>query len=298
IVVLKQTAPNTCGGTDATLDRAAPKEIASDALIWFDGDCVLPYKDVARRDDGSCPAFLGYVHAFAAAAGEDTFLLLETGDSFHGREERKTDWALIRGNKMPDLARLIRDLDLARQNGYHSQTHGLPENFGGAVRASYATGETISFADNQGPILSREQGEALADWFTSTMAGERVPLPALDTLTAVRFEEKRENGGFTEAVLTLADGRVARRSRYDDPTVYESEKTLDADAIAALKDTVAQTGLLAWERLPAREFAGGREKTLAFTFADGSTVTVRDDRVLPGSVSRGFFEVELPLTSS
>ena len=298
IVILKKPEPFVCGGTDATLDRAAPKEIASDALLWFDGDSVLPYPDAERRDDGSFPEFLGYVHGYAAAAGENTFLCLETGESFLGHGERKVAFALIKGDKMPDLAKLIRDLDLAEQNGYHSRTHGLPENFGGSVEARYATGESLSFADNQGSIFSRKQGEALAAWFTAALKGERAPLPALDDLTAIRFEEKRENGGFTEATLTLADGRIARRSKYDDPTVFESEKTLDADALAALKATVEKTGLFAWEQLPKSDYSLARDKTLTFTFADGKTVTVRDDRVLPDAISRGFFNVELPLTTT
>lgn len=298
IVILKQTQPDTCGGTDATLDRAAPREIASDALLWFDGESVLPYLDRERRDDGSFPACLGFVHAFAAAAGEGTFLFLSTGEERHG--ERTSAWALVKGDFMPDLARLIREQELAAHNGYHSQTHGLPENFGGSVRARYATGEKLSFADNQSPVLSRGQGQALADWFAARLKEERLPLPDLAGLVALRFEERRDDGGFTEVDVTLnADGsaRVARRRRFDDPTVYEKEATFSPEQVADLKATAEQAALLARQYLPVREYPSGSDKTLTFRFADGEEIAVRDDRVVPGSLSDGFFRVELALTA-
>ena len=289
VVVLKRTRKGECGGTDATLDKSAPKTIVSEEMTLFDVTSAL-------HGDGA----LGYVSAFAAPAGEGTFLFLETGESFQRRAEKSASWALVKADVFPALARLARECELAKQNGYHSKTHGLPENFGGSVRIEYKSGERISYSDNQTPILTLEEGEKIASLFREAMAGEKVALPDAGSLVEIRFAEERENGAFTHAHLTInADGTATNKksSRFDDPTVYESEKDVDAKSVAAIRRSIADTGLLAWAALPANGYGFSADKSLTFVFANGSEITVRDDRLVPDQLRRGFFNVELEMTT-
>lgn len=298
VIVLKQTREGECGGTDATLDKNAPKQIVSEDMILFDVTSALG--DGIGERPGRGANELGYVSAFAAPVRGGTFLFLETGEHFQRRAGKDRAWAQVRADVFPALVRLVRQYDLAASNGRHSQTHGLPENFGGSVRIEYGSGETISYSDNQTPVLRREAGEEIAALFRGAMAGERVALPDLCSLTEIRFAEERENGGFTRAVLTIApDGTATnrKRSRYDGAEVYESENKVDAATVDAIKRNVEETGLLAWSTLPASKFNFEREKSLVFVFSDGGEIAVPGNRLVPSQIQNGFFNVELELTT-
>lgn len=277
--------PEVCGGTDTTVDESAPKEIKSQEMILFDVTSALP---------------IGFVSAFAAPTKEGTFLFLETAQESFRRGESNRAWALVKENIFPSLVLLVREENLADGNGRHSFTHGLPENFGGRVKVDYLSGERISFSCNQSPILSRATGERIAAFFTGAMKGERVPLPDIDHLTAIRFNEERTDGGFTRATLSInadGSGRVARSQRFSDSTVYESERTVSADALAKIKQTVTDCGLLAWATLPENGYRFENDKSLTFIFTDGE-ITVPNGRVLPDQLGGAFFEIELELTRS
>lgn len=300
IVVLKKTEPGMCGGTDATQDKSAPTEIKSDEMILFDVKCALGDRvelvDEAQREVEE----IGYISAFAAPAKEGTFLFFGKGGGFRRNDKKDSSWAYVKENVFPRLAVLVKEENLAKKNGFHSVTHGLPENFGGSVSVLYASGEKISFSNNQSPVISGETGKKIARFFDEATKGERVALPGVSELKEIRFAEERGNGGYTKATLTLlADGTGMNKkaSRYDDPTVYESEKPVDSDAIAAIKKDIEKNGILAWESLPQRAYIPTRKKTLTFVFGDGREITVTDDKTLPDEISRGFFDIELEMTT-
>ncbi len=298
IVVVRQSDPLACGGTDATRDLRAPQTIASDNMILFHAASALSGGMMMGAEQEKEPP-LGYVEAFAAPAAEGCFLYLDTAYN-HQSAPHTIRWALVRQSIFPALAALARELELAKGNGYHSTTHGLPENFGGRVYARYAEGDVIDYSDNQTPVLSPVAARRIADLFARAMQGPAVTLPDPADVTAIDFEELRADGGFTRATLTLqADGAGvnAKQSRYDDPTVYTGEKPVDAETVAALRQTIARCGMLAWPGLPAGRFAGTREKSLTFTLADGRRITVPDGLELPSSLGRGFFAIELEMTT-
>lgn len=298
IVILQKTEPMMCGGTDAYQDTRAPKEIQSDDMILFDATSAFGGMISLDNEEPAGPP-LGYLSAFAVLAKEGTFLYLDTAEDERFGNHTCT-WALVKESPFPKLTALVREHDLARGNGYHSETHGLPQNFGGNVRIRYASGEEISFSNNQCPILSLKTGRAIAALFTEAMGGQRVALPDVTALTAIRFAEDHENGGFTHATLTLlpdGTGVNAKTSRYDDPTVFESEKPVDAETVAAIKKTVETCGLFAWEGVPGSGFALAQNKRLTFVFADGSEITAQSDRQLPYGIQNGFFKIELELTT-
>ena len=293
IVILSSTEKGMCGGRDASLDTKAPKTIGSGEMVLFDVTSVLPSAGETDR--------IGFVSAFAIPSeGGGTFLLLEKGAGFRRRGERAIEKALVKEDVMPSLDALARDCDLAKQNGYHSETHGLPENFGGSVFVLYASGEKISFSDNQSPILSARTGEKIVSLFEKAMRKEKIALPDADDLAGIEFFEDRKRNGFTSASLTLKDdgtGINRKSARYEDPRVYESEKQVDAETVAAIKKTIADCDLFAWEKLPDAEYDFGKNKKLTFLFKNGTQITVTGGKRVPRQISRGFFEIELELAT-
>jgi|GEM_PF-767527 len=300
IVILKKTEPGMCGGTDASQDTKAPKEILSDDMILFDVTSALSRGYIPSEGKRYSVEKLGYVSAFAAPAGNGTFLFLETGDSFQKRAPKARSWAYVKEDVFPSLVRFVRDRDIAKSNGFHSTTHGLPENFGGSVDIRYASGEKISFSNNQTSIISYDAGAEIAKLFAKAMNGEKAELPVVTSLKEIRFEELRKNGGFTKAVLTIqpdGTGINAKQSKYDDPKIYESEKPVDAETVAAIKKDIEDTGILAWSGLPSNGSSFVTDKQLTFVFDDGREIIVKSDRLVPDQIGRGFFNIELEMTT-
>ena len=215
-------------------------------------------------------------------------------------DEYSSAWAYVKEDVFPALVDLVNDVDLAEKNGYHSTTHGLPQNFGGSVNVRYASGEKISFSDNQCPIMSISVANKIADLLEKAMAGEKIVLPDVKELAEIRFTELRSGGGFTKATLTLngdGSGVNKKQSRYDDPKVYESEKPVDAATVAAIKSNISENGMLAWAGLPESGYFKTSEKSLTFVFKDGREITVGGAAALPGELGGGFFKIELELTA-
>ena len=297
ITILSQTPPGVCGGTDATQDENAPKEIASDDMILFDAASVLNQPD---RDSAPASPPLAYVAAFAAPAEKGTFLFLETREARRPHQEGKKAWALVEGPVFPALTALVREHDLAAQNGFQSTTHGLPYNFGGSIRVAYADGETICVSDNQSPVLRHTAGMAIAELFENAMQKGRMPLPDAGSLRSIRFHEQRDDGGFTRAVLTLnADGtgQNDKEQKFAGSEVHQSTKAVSAKTVAEIKRVIDTAGILAWVGLPKRSYSHGGQKTLTFVCDDGTEYTVFSDRVLPDPLTGAFFAIELELVT-
>ena len=301
IVVLKKTERGMCGGTDATLDTAAPDKIESREMTLFDatsalggGVCISPEP---QTDDHAMD--LDYISAFAVPAKRGTFLFLETFEGNRRYTPGKRAWALVKEDIFPALVDLVNECGLAKGNGHHSTTYGLPENFGGSVRILYASGEKISFSNNQSPIIAPPVAKKIAKLFCGAMAGERVALPDVAKLKQIRFSEERGDDGYTRAALTLepdGTGTNRKESKYEDSVVYNSEKPVDAETVNAIKKNIENTGILAWEDLPWSGFSLS-EKEIVFVFEGGEEIAVKGDRVLPMQIGGGFFNIELEMTT-
>ena len=293
IIVVKKTPPNVCGGTDAYVEKNAPKEMTSEEMTLF--DVTSAFRTLVIDDSDR----LDYVSAFAAPVKDGAFVFLETREN-SDYDEPHCEWALLKEDIMPKLTALVREHGLAKNNGWHSQTHGLPENFGGSVNVRYASGERISISDNQSPVIAYGAGVAIAQTFRAALKGERAALPDLDTLKEIRFAEERDNGGFTRATLTIdpdGTGVNAKTSRYDEPDVYESEKPVDAETVAAIRASIARTGILAWTDLPESGYKFNSRKALTFVFADGAQIAVSGAKTVPDALRGGFFNIELEMTT-
>ena len=296
IVVLKKPRPNMCGGTHATQDVSAPKTIVSYKMTSFDVTSALGY--VRDRDD---LRDLGYFSAFAAPCGDGCFLYLQTA-SGRGRGYNKTsDIAYVKDDIFPSLVKLVNDCNLASGNGYHSKTSGLPENFGGSADIRYESGERISFSNNQSPIIMVQTAIKIVETFEEAMKGERIPLPDVSSLNMIKFEEMRKNGGYTKASITINGDGTAKKvksARYDDPQVYENEYEVPAETVEKLKKIVEDYLMPAWAALPYSGYDHNSNKKITFVFDSGEEVTVLGDRLLPGQLHKGFFDIELEMTTS
>ena len=297
VVVLKEPKPGTCGGTTATLDTNAPKEITSENMILFDVTSAL---NPPRELYGAPDKTVGYISAYAANSGAGTFLFLETCAGHFRRGERNGGWAYVKENVMPKLAELTRECGLAKKNGFHSKTHGLPENFGGDIDVRYSSGERISVSNNQSPVIPYETGIKIKEFFDLAMKTEKVVLPDVSSLISVVFEEKRKNCGFTNANLTFepdGSGINKKTCRYDDPKIYESTKAVETEGIDLIKRSITENGVLAWAGLPDGGYSFTGDKQLTFIFKDADSITVKGGKILPDRIRGGFFNIELEMTT-
>ncbi len=296
VVVLQKPPENACGGTTKTYDKNAPKTITSDKMVFFSVTSALSY----RRNTGSDGKELGYISAFAVPSDNGTFLFLEAAEG-HRKLGTTKKWALVKADIFPALVPLVLECNLVSQNGLHSRTAGLPENFGGDVLVEYENGETIDFSNNQSPVISHETANKIYNTFKTYLDGEKAALPSFDALTAVRFSEERKDGGYTRAKLTrLPDGTGIneKTSKYSGtPTVFESKKETGADVFDVIKNSIENCGILGWENLPQRESLIGSKKTLTFVFADGKKITVSDTANVPYELRHAFFDIDLEMTT-
>ena len=300
IVILKKTEPPMCGGTDATLDTTAPKKIVSEDMTIFNVTSVLNNGVIPSGASESEFEELGFISAFAAKSGDGVFLYFQKNASPHRNAEMYSYWAYIKEDIFPSLVKLVNEEDLAKNNGYHSQTHGLPDNFGGSADIRYESGERISFSDNSTPVITFKTGTEILRLFSSVLNGVKVKLPEISTLKEIYFEELRENGGFTKATLTIqpdGTGINEKQSKFDDEKVYESKKSVDAKTIAEIKEIIENSGILAIEGLPENVFSYSGNKQLVFSFENGTEIAVTNNKILPDQLSDSFFNIELQLTT-
>ena len=295
IKIIKQTEPGMCGGTDATLDTNAPKEIKSADMTIFKAtsnmSCIVG-GDVLENEGP-----IGYVSAYAARSGRGTFLYLETTDGNMRYEKKNCKWAYVKADIMPELVKMVNECGLAKSNGYHSETHGLPENFGGNVDIRYASGEKISFSDNQCPIFSIKTAQMIRKVFNEAMAGEKVELPDVKDLRKINYLEERKSG-YTKATLTFReDGTIEndREAKYDDK-VYNTKKELGTEVAELIKNNIVNCGMLAWGGLPESGYSSGRDCYLTFVFEDGTEIKIDDKRDLNYGISSAFFNISLEIT--
>ena len=299
IIILRKTPPGVCGGTDATLDTRAPKTITSSEMTFFSATSSLD--PVTRPDDSENPGSIGYISAFAAPAGEGAFLFLETAGGFRGHGEKKETWAFLENKDgiFPSLTELVKESGIASKNGFHSRTHGLPEDFGGSVLIRYDGGEKISFSDNQCPVLNQDSAVRIKNLFEQAMTGKKRILPLTSDLREIRFFETRDGGEYTNAVLSLnpdGTGENKKRSKYEGTGVFESSKPVDRKTVNLIKHNIDRTGILAWAGLPDREYAPLGEKSITFVFSKGFSTTVTAGKEVPIQIEKAFFNIELEMT--
>lgn len=133
------------------------------------------------------------------------------------------------------------------------------------------------------------------------MRGEKAVLPDLSDLSEICYEERRENGGYTKARLTIlpdGSGVVRSSSKYDGPEIYDNEHPMEAGRVAGILSKIAENGILAWSGLPASAFGFGRDRTTSFFFRNGQSVVIEGDKVLPEGLSSVLWDVQREMTAT
>ena len=293
-----------CGGTTRNLDQNAPKEIISDDMTLFNIKCRLPRLVLGEERRVSYPR-LFEISCFAAKTEKGVFILYDRITEPWSRSDQKVPFetAFIVDDPFPELCGIVKKYKMAEDNGRHSFTHGLPEDFGGRIDIRYSSGEYISISNNQHPPIRREAGEEIAALFEKLpKKAVRAYLPDPGKTVGIRFEENRERGGsgYTRVDLTLdPNGGCTKRSesKYDGPNVYKSEKKTDLSLLDFAKETAKSGLMFAWKYLPDSGFTRLSDKKLIFTLEDGGEITVDDSRLLPDQLRSHFFNIELKMTT-
>lgn len=68
---------------------------------------------------------------------------------------------------MDALQKLVDEYHFARYNGTYYSISGLPDFFGTELQIDYASGESVSFSNNQNRLISIDALEALTELFLS-----------------------------------------------------------------------------------------------------------------------------------
>ncbi len=284
--------PAVCGGTNRTIDENAPKNITSEIITCFDVRSKLPYDINNKAADR-----LSYIAAFAAKCSFGTLVCLQKEQNFE-KSTSASGFFVVKEDILTPLALLVKKHNIALKNGFHSFTSGLPQNFGGDINILYESGEKISISDNQTSVLSRPAAEDICQVFEKAMSGECAVLPGADSISDILFEEKSPDGSFSR-ILFRTDGStgvVIEDSRYQDQTSYHNEKPADIEKTQKILSLVSQSSILAWAGLPERTARASSDKTLTFTFNDGSSIVVSNNTLLPPKLSAAFFNIQLEIS--
>lgn len=254
--------PAICGGTDHSHDENAPAEIHSTDLLLFK----------IRTGNGLSTHFLSEVQANVYAAKTELGI-------FTYSFEPEPRYALLDANCdfLSRLDTLTKEQCLIQDNGQHSFTHGLPDDFGGAVDVRYASGEYISKSCNQSSVIS---------------------------IPADKAVEHREDSEFRHALLRLeatGDGaKIYGEAKYStSDTVHQHEKELSASAFDRIREDAAKYcvfGLVGLEKYHPNVVGLGTS-SLTYELTDGTRVTIPQIYGIPAGAEKLVSETKLYLDS-
>lgn len=271
-----------CGGTSRTYDSDAKKTIESNDILVFELSTKL--KD---RDE------LYEVSLFACKAGSGSFIYFEKLDMKHNSN---CDCAYLETNVLDELDKIVKEFNLAKNNGKSVFTHGLPENFGGRVYIIYTSGEKISYSDNTTPIVLNKEANTFIKYFKKCLNSKREVLPDLSHIKEIIVLEERDNG-YSKADLLKNEcekWKLVKQSVYDS-NVYNSEKEIDDEFINKIKNLVEKNGILGWEDLPNSEFSFEENKSITFIFDNNEKRIIKFNKEVPKKLRDGLFKIELAL---
>lgn len=141
-----------CGGVTDNTDYNAPKEIKSENLTSL--SVGFYHEDKYNRSSGR------YYNFVLEPDGEGKLIFKENFAS-EGFEVDKS--------VLGDVQAIIKKYNLAKSNGYHKTTAGLPPQFEKCFfEAKYDSGEYISFSENSDPSAAWSQ--ELLEYFAYLMA--------------------------------------------------------------------------------------------------------------------------------
>lgn len=278
-----------CGGTNKSWDSDAPKEIVSADLVYFSADTSLNTFSVHGAYD--------YIFAYAVKTENGNLLY------FNGRQDPYCKQAgiltgfaaaFVTYDIFPELDGIAKKHNFVCGNGSHSQTAGLPQNFGGAMYLKYASGEYISKSSNQSPVFGPDAADETGRLYGKVLAsGTDAELPSFGDAVRIQFREDRTDGGYSDRILTK-DGtgwtlKTADYYEFNGGSMFEHEYTVAPEQLDGLRKLTEDYKVFAWQYLDEdpNAFTSISVNRLSFAFADGSTVDIKDTVKLP--VQLGMF---------
>lgn len=282
--------PDMCGGSVDSHDAGAPKEIVSEDITFFQvGSSFVTLAE---------PAPYTYVSGYAAKvdAGVLAAITCGNGCSNHGNAQYGSSVGVVEPAVMAELQSVVAEYGFVKHNGRSHYVNGLPQDFGGSVRIEYASGEYISYSDNQTPVIDFRAGTRIAEILNAAIQKSRVKIPDAKKIVAVEYFEDRGKGNFTR--FRLEGTRLTSEQKFDGcDTLFQDEYEVSKDALEAIRKTAASTAALGWAGLPESDSDIYKmwAEQLIFTLKDGSQAVVKGAMRMPGPSRNIIFDTKMYL---
>ena len=145
------------GGVRHYTDENAPKTVESCEITSFS----CRFETGSPDENGLDPRVRHY--AFTAQKSGDAVLVTVDAVTFDSTGEKYEYQAPL--SFLADLHRIVKENDLAAQNGIFYSVSGLPPLLGAALDITYASGETLCCANNQSCFLPDAAMQSLESLF-------------------------------------------------------------------------------------------------------------------------------------
>lgn len=186
------------GGRDENQDENAPKEIKSEDLTYFDS--WFANNESEELEWGK--------YFLKAELGEDgkvtgSYTFTDRNGDFSPLEFLfETDAAF-----MKEVNDIVKESNIVAWNGYYGHTNGIPDDFGFAIDAEYASGEKLCCSDNAANYYNEETMAALnALFYDRSGAKEYHNTDRLQNVYYSIYE--RDVYGFYANIFEAPDGTV------------------------------------------------------------------------------------------
>jgi len=275
--------PAVCGGVTESIDKEAPRVIQSEDIVWFSVECG--FMSVAGPHRYAC--------VYGSAVKCDTGAVAAVSAEVDPYDKPEGEGAVVSGEIFRELQRLVKEYDLARNNGLSHRVAGLPPMLGGRVDVRYASGEYIHIDNNQSPVISPEAGEAIVDVLRKAIAETRVPVPPAEDVLAVTYFEDKGDHAFTRLRLEGTHFFSEHRFGPDEKQYFPFEKEVPARGMEKARAIAARHSLLSMQGLleDPDGFYLNRAETVTFTMRDGSEHVINNRMRLPGASGNSIFEI-------
>ena len=248
------------GGRDENWDKNAPKEIKSEDLIYFDS--WFANNETQELEWGK--------YFFKAELGEDGKV---TGSYYY--MDKNGDFAPLEfpfetdASIMKEINEIVKESKIVAWNGYYGHTNGIPENYGFAIDAKYASGERLYCSDNAGNYFSEETMLALNNLFYERSGAKEYH--STDRLQNVYYSiYEQDVYGFYATIFEGPDGivrySVSENADGKGTWVPKREGEVSADLLQKINEIYEEQDFTSIQTYPRRE--GARHLRLFLMFGE------------------------------
>lgn len=278
-------------GSAESRDSGAPKTIVSQDIENFSLDCSFATMGNAHA----------YHHVYAYASKVDAGVLValsyNTNQWQSENGENYSAVALTDGEVLGELQAIVRKYDFAKNNGRSYYVNGLPQNFGGSVHISYASGETIDFSNNQSPIISADAASEAVDILKDRIENKAITTKDADDIVAVSY--LRDTDEFNYEHVKLEGDSLFSEARYgeDENRLFTHGCKVPADSLDSIRKTAKAAAMLEWTGLFEYDWDMYKQSVeqIVLTLSDGTEVSIKEAMKKPGPASNVIFSIRMYL---